>query len=61
MSENCLRCGTGKKFTIKAWNECPVQEAEWKAETYYCLLPRFLTRWWFLRKKLNHLTQEHNG
>lgn len=54
--KECLRCGTNKRFTIKEWNECPWQLAEWKAETYYPLLPRFITRWLFFKKNPKHLT-----
>lgn len=53
----CLRCGTNKKFTLGEWNKCPWQMADWKAETYCPLLPRFVTRWWYFRNNPKHLTK----
>jgi len=55
MEKICRICFRNKRLTIKQWNECPVQLADYKAETYWCFLPRFITRWWYFRKNPKHL------
>lgn len=55
--DRCLRCGTNKKFTIKEWNECPWQLADWRASVDFPLLPRFIVHWWYFKNNPKHLTK----
>lgn len=56
--QNCLRCGTGKRYTLEEWNDCPWQRAEWRAMTSLPFLPRFIVEFFYLRGEIPHLYQE---
>lgn len=60
MGEKCKLCGSGKRFTVAEWNKCPWQLADWKAGTYWPLLPRFITYWWYFRNNPKHFSKLTN-
>ena len=43
-------CNSGKRLTAEEWDRCPWQKANTKSMVEWCLLPRFITEWWYFRK-----------
>lgn len=56
IEEKCTLCGSGRRMSVKNWNECPVHKADWNAATKWCFIPRAFMFWWYFRNNPKHLT-----